>query len=841
VIRRSRPMLELVRAVRAWACVVAAGATAAAGQVASPPRPQATTTDVARFAADAAHRLSVLDLRACGVPGAGDFTIAADLLGIAQELAPDDLGIVRRRAEAAWNAGDSDLLLALTRRIVELDPGDTVAQLRLIAAGIGRLQTAAERLESYDRLLGPRGRVLDPSVRSRLALDAALLLRERGDMPGFVARLKDAVTLDATNKDAALLAHTFFAQRSGDPLGRTELLANLLYADPLDPKVHRALRDEFAAAGAYEAARRFHAAMLQIEAAAGNKTPENAASEGYVIMWMLEGPRAVADDLTLQVESRRASVRTAGQRDPTKVAEPTVLREQDVRLDVEYEQLRALTCYADGDSERLAGSMHDLALTVVSRAEALSDVTRRPVGLTPEDAAQRALDYIVELQVLRMVLRTDVDQGREEFDKALADLPEADPRRTDIQVWRHITAGEHQAALDLVKAKGATLWARLAEATALEALGDKPTACARYDAMARSNPLHPLGAFAAWRAKEAGGEPEFAGLSQRLDAYARTIPLWIEEMIRTPHLSQSLAVDLDAVEAAPLQHVDALVRVKNLSPIPLAVGSGRSINSRLFFGPYLELGARTRSDNAAGEVFDIDHRFRLMPGESYTVTLWPEVGLVGWLQQVGSWSSSRLRWRVFQGIETLPTGEKRLGPGCLETNTQNVTRPPLDEARLPTPKLAQRFAGATPEEVPALLVASCARVMGGIPGGVPDPESQAIVDALVAAYPSWPELVRISAVCVLPPVKVCPVLAPFDEAARRDADGRVMAFVIATRCADPQDPWLVSAASSSDTRIARLARLHQERLKVGGRVYADDGTRAMPIPRPEGAPAPAPK
>src|SRR5262245_39862630 len=179
----------------------------AAASVLIGPRAHAQPSQPARpappeaFIASQLERLALLDLRAVESPSAGDFAITEAILAIAQELAPGDTQIVRRRIEAAWNAGDNDALLDATRRIVELDPDDTVAQLRLITAKIGQVQVAQERLRLYEAFLGPKGEALDPSIRSRLALDAALLQRERGDEPGFVEKLKLAARLDSTNKD----------------------------------------------------------------------------------------------------------------------------------------------------------------------------------------------------------------------------------------------------------------------------------------------------------------------------------------------------------------------------------------------------------------------------------------------------------------------------------------------------------------------------------------------------------------------------------------------------------------------------------------------------------------
>jgi hypothetical protein len=228
-----------------------------AGSLALGQKPQ-DLQDSATAAAGIAN-VAILDLSRIQ-PNPADYQLAADLLGIARSLAPDDEQLLRLTIEAAESAGDQDRVHALSRELFRIDPSDTVALLRIISARVAEHQSADARLGAYDRLLGEDGRKkLDPSIRSRLALDAALLLREQGDIEAFADRLALATSLDQTNKDAAALAVTFFTQRVNDAVGRFELLENLLLADPFDPETHLAMARELAAGGAWEGASRFYA------------------------------------------------------------------------------------------------------------------------------------------------------------------------------------------------------------------------------------------------------------------------------------------------------------------------------------------------------------------------------------------------------------------------------------------------------------------------------------------------------------------------------------------------------------------------------------------------------
>lgn len=150
-------------------------------------------------------RTALIDLRSQQMPGPGDYAVASAMLEIARSLTPDDTNLLRRLIESERAAGNETRVMQHTRELVRLDPSDTVAQLRLLSWNASQKQTVEERLAVYERYLGPEGQkaISDPAVRSRLALDAALLQRELGNEKDFVRLLSLATSLDSSNKEAA--------------------------------------------------------------------------------------------------------------------------------------------------------------------------------------------------------------------------------------------------------------------------------------------------------------------------------------------------------------------------------------------------------------------------------------------------------------------------------------------------------------------------------------------------------------------------------------------------------------------------------------------------------------
>src|SRR5690606_24171174 len=145
-------------------------------------------------------RTALLDLRMQEEPDSEDYQIAALLFGEARRWSPDDEILLRKQIEASWSAGEEGAALDLTRDLLKLDLrdgklDDEVSMLRVLSADISRIQTVEERLDQYHALL--RRTALPATIRSRLALDAALLLREQGDVEGFASMLARSTALDS--------------------------------------------------------------------------------------------------------------------------------------------------------------------------------------------------------------------------------------------------------------------------------------------------------------------------------------------------------------------------------------------------------------------------------------------------------------------------------------------------------------------------------------------------------------------------------------------------------------------------------------------------------------------
>jgi len=215
---------------------------------------------------------------------------------------------------------------------------------------------------------------------------------------------------------------------------------------------------------------------------------------------------------------------------------------------------------------------------------------------------------------------------------------------------------------------------------------------------------------------------------------------------------------------------------------------------------------------------------RLMPGEEVTYTIYPDVGLAGWLADVECAYPSRSRWRAIQGFDSSDSGPRKPGPACVEDTTQTLLRQPLPEARITVDALLERLPKATGDELWNLIIASRMQILNSTRRGIFDPVARTIADTLKPLYTTWDAPTRLFALATLPPAGEVQTMIGFDEAARAERDPLVVRAAILTRITSANDPLLDAAIASNDPALAHLATIHRERLTQGVETYAQRGT-----------------
>lgn len=802
--------------------------------------PDAGGWSVPEQAGRAVARLAILDLRMSPDPGPREYKIAAILTRAAQRYLPTDADLIRRQIESEWNAEDQDAAIEATQRLLKLDPRDTVAQLRLVSHRINSIQTVEARLAAYERFLSDAGKGLDASIRSRLALDCALLHRERGDEDNFVAKLKLATALDGTNKEAALLAYTYFSESVTDLQGQAELMLNLLYADPLDSSIYLQLAEQLASGGAFSGAARMYKMGERVLLGAGSVLSGEQELKKFMLSWHVSGAKAVREELEKSLAGERFGAQQMADRQKImNVPGEEIIDPSMVRLPRAAEQMRCMAAFGEGNEAAVLQSLSDLALTVEKMKKDLADPEKLPKEMKLEEGQAIARDAQVDLAVLRAFTGQQLDQVASAFEGLALPLETSDIRPALIKALMDANQGKHAEALlqfrELLGAQDtpspdgvivATNMAQLALAKSLVATGETAEAGEVYRQIIRETPLSAMGAMAATQLDKLRGKKELIfPVTESLEKLAAGVPRWVEEIINQPRTFVGLAATPVLSSQDPLAPMMVRVNMRNLSGVPMGVGSGRPMNSRILFTCNLDTKGVDTAKHAKPEVIDIDHRLRLLPGESIEAVVWADPGYAGWFSENVATGVVRGKYRLVQGFISTKRGVIDPGPGCVQADLPVVVRTTLRETTLTGAELAAEIANANENSVARLAAAARALVIGEplATRKLSADEKKQIARAFAERYPKLSPLLRVVLLATLPHAKQSEAFEAFDKVACEEKDVSLLPLVVATRVSDGSHPLLQICKSSDDASLKLLATLHAERLEAKLSCFAVSG------------------
>lgn len=777
----------------------------------------AQTAAPEEYAARSVARVALLDLRCRPNPSPDDYLIADHLLAAASAFQPEDAELVRARIQASWAAGDSERVESLTRRLVVLDPRDTVAQLRLASSRVGRIQTVEDRLAAYDRLLGPAGASIDPSVRSRLALDAALLCRETGDYSGFIGWLTKATQLDSTNKEAAALAWSHFGPMVGSAPERLELLLNLLMSDPTDPNVHRTIATELAYTGAFEQALRFHELAVELYQQIDPGRSQQLLADAALFRWQADGPEVVVSTLNLQLAiNRQQAANRIMQYREARMPTDSLPKPEEVMLPPGYNQMRLVAAIMADDKETIAATLADMGQVFTRTAAQAAEADKLSSAEERNRRMAAMWGELTEQLVAIAWADAQTDALQEWADSTNANFGEASPISRMINGWAQLRLGDPAEAERLFRGVGDEGPMNLVGlGLALEKLGRVDEANELYRRLAVEGPMLLTGVWARDRFRKATGVDPLA-TPERAEMIRLTegVPPWVDRMARDPRSFMALRVDLLDGAVGATERPGIRVRLTNLSPIPLGVGGDRTLNSRLLLVPRLQIGTAEEFSRALPEVRELDHRLRLNPTEAIDVVLWPDSGLVGWHAEVGSIDTVRERWRVLQGYQLDGTGVPGAGLLCLEAETERLVRMPLALGRASGVELADALDAAGEAELPEVVAAVRARVFAGdAEYALTTPDLQRIASVAADRYPGLPPVSRAMMLAVLPGAKLAPGMEAFDAVALAEQDPLLAPVALVTRVTEADDPALTPWIESQTDGLGSFARALRERLR----------------------------
>jgi len=584
------------------------------------------TAEVARqWRADNLTRFLLERIRQLPNPTTIDFAVTALGLRVAQTLRPSDPQLVRREINA-WNAaGDRERSIEATKRLLQLTPNDQIARLRVLSDAAQDRQTVDERLDFYLRALNAPPEDLAPAIRSRLALDAALLAREAADEERFIELLTTATTLDVTNKAAASLFATVFLDRAETPLERVEILANVVLADPLDPAAHNNLAQELMSHGAYQQALRF---LNRAREAEGRDSVPGILDRAHCL-WQTEGPDAALELFARLQQTGDILYSQSRARQIAQSIDPGPEIAQLIQPPIELARLVLLTAYQQDARGRAFEGAQDkptppnLQFNDPVPANATANLppfaTQRAYAKTLA-AIQQNLDDLANPDLLqqgipeatlqaerrslrlqrvwtRLIAGLDTDAASAELaqiaDEAQDNNRPLDPDAIErFNAWIAALNGDQQNAITrlepLAQTDPSAAWAL---STAHHTAGNRRQAAIAYLSLATRFEQSLLAAAAKTRAEQLL-ETELAPskTATELNRYAKRFAPWIDEFTRNPGRAIAVTTDPGDPLIQPLDRPRLTITLRNQTVAPIAIGAQSPIPPKILLTPQLTIG-----------------------------------------------------------------------------------------------------------------------------------------------------------------------------------------------------------------------------------------------------------
>ena len=213
-------------------------------------------------------------------------------------LTPDDPSVWRVLHEVAQMADRPAISIHSIKNLLRVAPTQPTAQLARLRDVIQAAQTVDLRMVLYEQLLSEsRRQELDARVAARLALDAAYLQRQLGDINQFARWLAEAVALDPAYPDAMNLATGFFGDESADIYRRAELLSSSMFSNIRDLTAQVSLAEFLMAFGDYQDAKELYEIIMGDGASDPTLISDNLLADIVLSQWATGDTVAAMDTL----------------------------------------------------------------------------------------------------------------------------------------------------------------------------------------------------------------------------------------------------------------------------------------------------------------------------------------------------------------------------------------------------------------------------------------------------------------------------------------------------------------------------------------------------------------
>jgi hypothetical protein len=526
-------------------------------------------------------------------------------------LSPNDQSAWRVLHEVAQMADKPSVLVHAIKNLLRVVPTQPTIQLARLRDVISSSQTVDQRMSIYEQLLADNRRnQLDSGVAARLALDAAHLQRQVGDINQFARWLAEAVALDPAYPDAINLATGFFGDETADVYRRAELLASSLLSNIRDVTIQVTLAEFLMSFGDYQDAKELYEDIL------GDNTSSQKAINSSLLADIVLSQWASGDhESAIKTLLNRQNVIDKTFQNQTQAQQPRLNPLELARIHAPLSPKLAVVAaaiYADQEDK------HQAELALGAAVNSLLSLSKMYTNQGSE-GLRLTIEMYIQAAWILLWLGEDVDAATtilEQVEEGATINPNEKQR---LDGWVALRKGDIETAkLKLSPLKDDPA-AKIGVALIHLEEGNKRDAALQLLSVAKNNGGTLIGVWARNKLQEIVGakfniRPEVEQLQELMHGVLQTL----HAIRNDPRPPVSIRIKPESKVYTPYQPISILVQITNNTTIPLTISSNGPIQPLILLESNIDVPGIPKQPTLP-VVVSIERGFSIKPRGTLTV------------------------------------------------------------------------------------------------------------------------------------------------------------------------------------------------------------------------------
>ncbi len=548
------------------------------------------------------------------------------LLDMATELDSGNAELWHLMVEAAEMGGSDEWLGKGLRGYIRCCPDDDVALMKLIGLKTKEIQTVEGRIAYLNRFVNSQQ--MSRALRSRMAFESGLLSREQGKMKGFIRMLSKALALDSTNKGAAFEAYALLVERGAALLNQAGGLFTLFNADPADARTRVMIGDMLLGVGLYDRAAKWYGSAGEIQGRNGDEVDLAMMKNWSMAVWGAGDVRLALNGLS-QIDHMSAMAAAAEER--AKLEEES----DGTSSDLEQESVGQLDegeVVVTGEHTPLDALILRLAIYVDLGEEELKNTTLELISGRFDELMKGSPDDIGLLSNaawVKLMLGDDIEGAGVLIARLEEMIGDDNEAMLPLRGWLALQQGRLGDAKEIfvpLSESNQRCAFGLSEVYARED-GDSEKV---NEMLARAFSMSPgdvIGVLSGLRLRRSGETLDIGDEGRAFGALFARVPDELIDIVAAPQHFLQFRIRSDDYRFDYCEPMHAQVELRNVGKVPLSLGAGGTVSTRLLILPTVSAVGVTRRQSPV--VIDMARRLRLEPGHQIVLPLRLDSGALG--------------------------------------------------------------------------------------------------------------------------------------------------------------------------------------------------------------------